>query len=260
MFRAIVEIDARHVGQHHEQVGRHLLRQQGAGRVLIDHGLDSVHSPVDAGGDGNSPATRTDHDDTRLDQPLDGADFDNGLRPWRGDHAAPSLTIGRDRPVMRRRDQARGRFVQHRADRLGRRGKSRIIPSDDNLGQQGCHLGANRQRVAQFALDRKADPAFAFRIQHIQRQRRLSRPGRRLQREQPNLRTVAVRQDQLMAGRDQCCERARRTPQRIQLIGGGQWLAALEQRVAAECDHDAHGTQPNVATRIALMVCIRFSA
>ena len=37
-------------------------------------------------------------------------------------------------------------------------------------------------------------------------------------------------------------------------------LAALQQRVAAEGDHDAHAQPASAATSSALMVCIRFSA
>src|SRR3954451_19424129 len=44
------------------------------------------------------------------------------------------------------------------------------------------------------------------------------------------------------------------------LILGRERLSALQQRVPAQCDDDAHAQLPRVATMTALIVCIRFSA
>ena len=60
-------------------------------------------------------------------------------------------------------------------------------------------------------------------------------------------------------------ERGARDADVVPLGVGGHRLAPLQQGVAAERDHDAHELlcappQAIVATRIDLMVCIRFSA
>src|SRR6516165_2188649 len=80
-----------------------------------------------------------------------------------------------------------------------------------------------------------------------------------LQGEQPDLRTVAVRDDQLVLARDRR-QRSACPPDIRPLVLGGQRLPALEQRVSSESSDHAHGQLPRVATRTALIVCIRFSA
>ncbi len=90
--------------------------------------------------------------------------------------------------------------------------------------------------------------------------------GGALQCEQADLRPVAVRDDELVVAGDPG-EGARGDPDVRALVAGGHWLTPLQEGVTTESDDDAHGTGPqplcqvpSVATMIALMVCIRFSA
>ena len=86
-----------------------------------------------------------------------------------------------------------------------------------------------------------------------------ARVGRALQREQADLRAVAVRDHEVVLERDRG-ERLARGPRVGPLVLGGQRLAAPQERVAPECDDDAHAQLASVATMTALIVCIRFSA
>ena len=76
--------------------------------------------------------------------------------------------------------------------------------------------------------------------EHVERVRRYVVVGRRLQRQQPDLRAVAVGDDDLVAGRDR--GDALRLPIRMlaRWFSAVMGLPALQQRVAAEGDHDAH--------------------
>src|SRR5205814_8157268 len=83
--------------------------------------------------------------------------------------------------------------------------------------------------------------------------------GGALQRQQPALRPVAVSDDQLMFGGDRR-QRFGGDPDVAPLIFCSHRFAASEECVAAQGGDDQHDQSPSVATRIALMVCMRFSA
>ena len=123
-----------------------------------------------------------------------------------------------------------------------------------------------REQVADLLLDEVADHALGLGAEHVERIGLDVLVGGALQREQADLRAVAVRDDELVVAGDPR-ESARGDPDVRALVAGGHRLAPLEQGVAAESDDDAHRTglppsrqAPSVATMIALMVCIRFSA
>ncbi len=78
------------------------------------------------------------------------------------------------------------------------------------------------------------------------------------QRQQPHLRTVAMRNDDFVAFGDRR-NALRGGPNVGALVVCGHGLAPLEQRVAAKGDDDSHD-QRSAATRTAFIVCIRFSA
>ena len=138
-----------------------------------------------------------------------------------------------------------------------------------NAGSSAIHLDHRQdrrqlllggQQVAEFLLDDVADHRLGLGTEYVERVRRDVVVGRRLQCQQPDLRAVAVGDDDLVAG----CDRGDAfgcRPDVGPLVLRGHGLPAPQQRVAAERDHDPHDVpQPSAATRTALIVCIRFSA
>ncbi len=85
------------------------------------------------------------------------------------------------------------------------------------------------------------------------------RVRRSLQRQQTDLRAVAVGDHELVLVGDRREGRTRSCDVRP-LIHRRHWLPALQQRVSTQSDHDARRQLPSVATSTALIVCSRFSA
>src|SRR4051794_24252219 len=115
------------------------------------------------------------------------------------------------------------------------------------------------QRIAELLLEHVADHPLRLGDENVERIGVDGRVGRALQREQADLRAVAVGDDQLVVGRHRG-ERLARRAGVLTLVLGGQRLPAPQQRVASEGDDDAHAQLPSVATMTALIVCMRFSA
>lgn len=103
---------------------------------------------------------------------------------------------------------------------------------DFNLGQDRRERHFERQQVAQFLFDQIADHAFGLCAEDIERIGRDFLVGRALRSKQADLRPVAMRYDDLVAGCD------------ARDLGGGNLhvfallvfrhrLAALQERVAA---------------------------
>ena len=154
-----------------------------------------------------------------------------------------------------------------------RSGPTNLVGSS-NAGSSGStshHRQDRRERrvrrhhVAELLLEDVADHALGLRAEDVERVRLDLRVRRRLQRQQADLRAVAVGEHQLVLLRDGG-QRRRGGADVDALVLGGHRLAALEQRVAAQRHHHAHrcprpGRQsPSVATMTALIVCSRFSA
>ena len=96
-------------------------------------------------------------------------------------------------------------------------------------------------RAVELELDDVADLPAALGIEHVERIRVAASVGVLLEREEPDLGAVAVRDHQARAlghGTEQPCSCARRA----QLIGGARRLAPAQQGVAAESD-DGQGRE-----------------
>lgn len=141
---------------------------------------------------------------------------------------------------MSARQAGRCGLVVDGADWLGRCRERGIVGVDDHLGEDGNHLSVG-QSVVQCLGELVADHAFAFGSEDVERVGRDLAVRGRLQGEQSDLRTVAVRDDYVVLG----CDRG-------DCRGGVLDVAALharlcrlsaaEERVAAERDHYQHGS------------------
>ena len=135
-------------------------------------------------------------------------------------------------------------------------GSSRI---DLDHGQDRGERHLEGQQVAELLLDHVADHALGLGAQHVERIGLVGLVGGALQRQQPDLRAVAVGDHELVLPGDRR-ERLGRDADIRALDLGGHRLAALQQGVAAERDDDAHGSVPQRGDEDGLDVCIRFSA
>ena len=142
----------------------------------------------------------------------------------------------------------RGRPVVDRADRLGGVVERGVVAVDLDHGQERGERLLGRQQVAELLLDDVADHRLGLGAEHVERVRRDVVVRRRLQRQQPDLGPVAVRDDDLVAG-DDGGDALGGDPDVRPLVLGGHRLTALQQRVAAQGDHDPHGCQPQPAPR-----------
>ena len=105
------------------------------------------------------------------------------------------------------------------------------------MRQHGRERLLEGQQVAQLLFDDVADHALGLRAQHVERIRVDGVVGRGLQRQQPDLRPVAVRDDELVAGGDRRDPFGRR-PDVGPLVLRRHRFAAPQQRIAAEGDDD----------------------
>ncbi len=99
-----------------------------------------------------------------------------------------------------------------------------------------------RQQVAQLLLDEVADHPLGLRAEDVEGVRLRLPVRRRLQREQADLRTVAVADDQLVLKRDRR-ERLAGQPDFEPLALHRHGLAAALQGIASEGHHDTHARQ-----------------
>src|SRR6476469_2589357 len=249
------------VGRHDEQLGRDLAGEQLAGEVLVDDRLHADQGLRRVGQEGRRyPATAgADQHDTVLEQPPDRPDLEDVPRLGRRHHPPPAVAIRLEHPALRRTQRVRLVLRVHRTDELGRVVERRVVHVDLHHGQQRRQRRVGRHRVAQLLLEDVADHAFGLRAEDVEGVRR------RLQRQQPDLVTVPVGEDQLvLLGHGGQCGRGR--PHVEALVLRGHRLAALKQRVPAQCHDYAHrslppaGQSPSVATMTALIVWSRFSA
>jgi hypothetical protein len=78
-----------------------------------------------------------------------------------------------------------------------------VTPVDEDLRQQRCNEAPARQRIVKLLLDQVAHHTFALGIEHVERIGAVLRARSGLQGEQADLRAVAMRNDELMAGLEQ---------------------------------------------------------
>ena len=102
-------------------------------------------------------------------------------------------------PSRSGRETLGGLPVIDRPDRLGRVAERGVVAVHlDHRQQRGERL-LERQQVAQLLLDDVADHRLGLRAEHVEGVGRDVVVRRGLQRQQPHLRTVAVRDDDLVA-------------------------------------------------------------
>ena len=164
-------------------------------------------------------------------------------RLGRRDHAAEAVAVGLERPALLGRQRVCLRLVVDGSDRLRRIGEGRVGRVDLDLRQERGEPLVLRQLVAQLLLEHVADHPLRLGVQDVERIGLDLLVGRSLERQQPDLRSVAVRDHELVLERDRRQRLAGDARVRA-LVLGGQGLPALEQRVAAERDDDAHGSGP----------------
>ncbi len=140
------------------------------------------------------------------------------------------------------------RLVVDGADELGRIGESRVVRVDLDHREDRRKRPLDRQQVADLLLDEVADHALGLGAEDVKRIG-LNVPVRgTLEREQPDLRTVAMGNDELVLAGDPR-ERGRRNPDIGPLMPGGHRLAPLQEGVAAERDDDTHLSEPRCRRR-----------
>jgi len=116
------------------------------------------------------------------------------------------------------------------------------------LRQQRREIAAG-QLARQRLLDYVADHALAFRAEHVERIGRHRAIGQGLQRQEPDLRPVAVGKHHLVFAGDGRDRRGHHAQHVGALQIGRRRLAPAKQRVAAERDHHPHQRVPLPAPR-----------
>ena len=119
-----------------------------------------------------------------------------GFRRWH--HPAPVLPVLLEHPAFLGRDGVRLLFVVDGPDELGGVGERRIRRVDLHHGQHGGERLLEGQEIAQFLLDHVADHALGLGAEDVERVCFHLLVGGRLEGQQPDLRPVAVRDDQLV--------------------------------------------------------------
>ncbi len=194
-----------------------------------------------------------------LEQPLDRAQLEDPLRLGRRDDAPPRLAVLLEHPRFVGGQPIRVRLRIDGPDEFRRVLEGRVGGIDFDHREHRRHRPLERQDVAELLLDHVTDHPFGLRAEHVERIGLDLLIRCALQREQADLRPVAVPHDELMLHRDGR-ERFRGGSDVEPLVLRRHRLAAAEQCVAAERCYHEHDQSPSVATRMALMVCMRFSA
>ena len=125
-----------------------------------------------------------------------------------------------------------------RTDRLGRPLEGRVVAVHHDLGQQGRN-GPPAELVGELLLEEVPDHPLGLGAQHVERLGLLAGGRIRLKGQQPDLRTVPVRDDDLMLA-GELGDRAHRDRDIAPLRGGVGALAPAQQGVASECRDQAH--------------------
>ena len=128
-----------------------------------------------------------------LDQRRDGVALDDALRLRRRHHAAEVAAVGLKHPAFLRGQRFCLGFAVDRADVLGRVTEGRVGGVHFHLREQDADLALG-QIVFQRLLEHVADHSLAFGAENVQRVGRDFVVGAVLQRQQSDLRAVAVHQ------------------------------------------------------------------
>jgi hypothetical protein len=243
---APAEDHPRRVGGDDERVGVELASEQAAGPVLVDHGVDPRQPPFTVGGVGgrDAPAAGADDGAPPLEQPPHRPELEDAARGGRG-HDPPEAVAVRGEAPPALGSQLFGLLGGvDRADRLRRVVERRIVEVHLDHGEQRRERMLRGQQVAELLLDEVADQPLGLRAEHVEGVRvDPRRVGGRLHREHPDLRTVAVGDDELVLERDGG-ERLAGVADVAALDLDGHRLPAPKQRVASERHHHPHPRPP----------------
>ena len=141
----------------------------------------------------NAATAVANHQVVALDQRRDGIALNDAFRLRRGHHAAEVAAVGLEHPAFLRLQRFCLGFAVDRADVLGRVAEGRVGGVHLHLGEQDAHLALG-QAVFQRLLEHVADHPLAFGTENVQRVGGDFVVGAVLQRQQPDLRPVAVHQ------------------------------------------------------------------
>ena len=207
---APVDVGGVSVGGHDEVVGLDAGGQQSGGMVLVDDRLHADQLAVRTAVDGRSlvvgvhdrdaAAAGADDDGALLQQPADLAQLEDAHGLGRRHHAAVVVAVRLEGPALLGRHGVRRGLVVDRADGLARILEGRVVDVDLDHRQQRRQRLVEGHQVAQLLLDEVADHALRLRAQDVERVGRHLRVGRALERQQADLRSVAVGDDQLVLG------------------------------------------------------------
>ena len=202
-----------------------------------------VRSPSGCVHRGDPAAPRTDHDDVLVQEPSDRPDLEDALGFGRGHHPAPFVAVLLEDPSLLGGQTVGLGLVVDGTHELGRVAERRIgrVDLDHRQDRRERHL--QRQQVAELLLQDVADHPLGLRAQDIERVRLDLLVRRALQGEQPDLRAVAVGQHELVIP-GHCRQRRRRGAHVGSLRLRRHRLAALQQGVTAQRDHDPHVSRP----------------
>ena len=188
---------------------------------------------------GMPPPAGADDDGALLQQPLDLAQLEDAAGPGRGHDAAEVLAVRLDGPAPLGRQALGGGPVVDGPDGLAGVLERRVVDVHLDHRQERRQGLLEGHEVAQLLLHEVADHALRLGTQDVQRVRRDLRVGGALEGQQPDLRPVAVGDDQLVLDGEGCQLRAG-DPHVLALVLAAHGLAAAKQRIAAEGDDDSH--------------------
>ena len=222
-----------------------LAREQRAGAVLVDDGVDTLQTVIRLH-DGDPSPANGDDDIARRDKLFDQLKLDDALRQRRGHDAAiaPSRILDKDIALLRR-DRLCLFLCNKAADGLGRIEEAGIVRIDNDLGDHGgaalfdplfAQRTANRllQVIADIALGHRA----ALGKGHGRRAAAFVCRKLHCQVDHADLGAVAVADDDLIALLDKVGDHAGRILYQFKLL-----LRGAAERVAAKGNHDSlcHG-------------------
>ena len=127
-------------------------------------------------------------------------------------------------------------------------GEGRVVPVHFDHREQGRQRLTGRQKVSELLFDDVADHRLGLRAEHIQGVRGDFVVRRGLQRQQPHLRPVTVRDHELVPRCDSSDCRGGHANV-VPLIFSRHGLAPAQNRVATQCDDDTHGRVRTAPTR-----------
>lgn len=160
-------------------------------------------------------------------------------RGWARHDPAPLVAVLPHRPALRSRKLAGIRLAVHRPHELGGILHGRIVGVHFDHRENRGDRFLRRDQVPELLFDEVADHALGLGTEDVERVGGDIVVAGRLQRQQPDLRAVAVRNHQLMVdGHRRKCLACGLHVRPLTLDGHG--LTSLLKRISPKCNHDSH--------------------